>query len=137
MADSSCEFAREWLDKALRDRRAAEVLLAAEPPMADLAAFHCPQAVEKTLKGFLTFHGRVFGKTHDLGRVCKQCADVDSAFDEILQRADTLSEYAVDYRYPGPDQPTIENPHEALAIADLVWTFVLDRLPESLRESYA
>ena len=32
---------KRWLEKAGRDRRAAEGALAQHPPMTDIAAFHC------------------------------------------------------------------------------------------------
>jgi HEPN domain-containing protein len=37
---------RAWLDKARADIRAAEILVAAEPSMPGIAAFHCQQAAE-------------------------------------------------------------------------------------------
>jgi len=43
--------------------------LKASLPFLEDALFHCQQAVEKALKGFLTWHDRPFEKTHDLGAV--------------------------------------------------------------------
>jgi len=60
---------REWLHKAAEDVRTAEVSCAAQPPLQDAAAFHCQQAAEKALKGFLTLHARVFEKTHSIEKV--------------------------------------------------------------------
>ena len=56
----SIEFAREWLEKSEHDRSAAHTLLQADPPLPDMAAFHCQQAFEKMFKAFLTYHGKVF-----------------------------------------------------------------------------
>ncbi len=64
---------RGWLVKALDDVRGAEVDLAANPPLSGDALFHCQQAVEKALKGFLTFHDRPFRKTHDLDELATAC----------------------------------------------------------------
>lgn len=50
--------------RAQEDLRGAEIDLAAAPPLLGDATFHCQQAVEKALKGFLTWHDRVFRKTH-------------------------------------------------------------------------
>ena len=47
---------RSWLEKANDDIRAAGVDLAADPPLTGDAAFHAQQAIEKSLKGFLSWH---------------------------------------------------------------------------------
>ncbi len=57
---------RAWLIKASRDCTAGEVDLAARPPLAEDAAFHAQQAVEKALKAYLTWNGRTFRKTHNI-----------------------------------------------------------------------
>ena len=48
----------DWLAVAEEDRRVAAACIAMEPPLRGVAAFHCQQAVEKLLKGFLTLAGR-------------------------------------------------------------------------------
>lgn len=47
------EDTRAWLLKAEDDLRGATIDLGAEPPLLGDAAFHCQQAVEKSLKAFL------------------------------------------------------------------------------------
>jgi HEPN domain-containing protein len=64
---------KAWLIKALVDLRAAEHLLVAQPPLTGLALFHAQQAVEKTLKAFLSWHDIPFRKTHDLSVLGQQC----------------------------------------------------------------
>ncbi|HTE86438.1 MAG TPA: HEPN domain-containing protein [Dehalococcoidia bacterium] len=56
---------REWLEIAERDLRGA-MLIRQSPGLFDLAAFHCHQAAEKALKGYLTQHDSPFRRTHDL-----------------------------------------------------------------------
>jgi len=58
--------ARAWLHKASEDVRAAEVARAAQPPLRGAAVFHCQQAAEKAIKGFLTLQARLFRKTHSI-----------------------------------------------------------------------
>ena len=36
------------------------------PPLPREALYHCQQAAEKALKGFLAFHDHPFRRTHDL-----------------------------------------------------------------------
>ena len=58
-----------WLRVAEADRRAATVCMDSGPPLLEVAAFHCQQAVEKLLKGFLVHASVDFTKTHDLERL--------------------------------------------------------------------
>ena len=121
---------RAWLKKAANDLRAAEALRAASPPLLDEAVFHCQQAAEKALKGFLTWNGRAFRKTHNLEEVGEQCVSIDPTLGETVDRGVPLSEYAWKFRYPGgPYEPTPEEAIETLAIAREVVEAVLSRLP--------
>jgi len=125
---------RAWLAKASNDLRAAEALQPMSPPLFGEAAFHCQQAAEKALKGFLTWNGRVFRKTHNLEEVGEQCISVDPTLSDTVDRAVPLSEYAWKFRYPGsPYDPAAQEAEEAIAIARAVVEAVLSRLPSELR----
>ena len=54
-----------WFIKANEDLREAEFVLTASPPFIGSSLFHSEQAVEKALKGFLTWHQTAF-TTDDL-----------------------------------------------------------------------
>jgi HEPN domain-containing protein len=98
------------------------------------ATFHCQQAVEKTIKAFLTWHDRAFRKTHDRVELGAQCADLDRTLDPILRRVAPLTEYAWRYRYPGePFSPTPAEVHDALTRARDAVSAVLERLPAEVR----
>ncbi len=62
MADEKRKEIQAWLTKAAKDLRGAEVDLAANPPLVEDALFHCQQAAEKAMKGFLTAHDTIFSK---------------------------------------------------------------------------
>jgi HEPN domain-containing protein len=126
--------AQAWFRKAATDLRSADVDLAAAPPILEDAVFHCQQAVEKAIKGFLTFHQRPFGKTHDLRELGKACASLDAGLSPLLERAAPLTRYAWKFRYPGaPEEPSDEEVKEALAIARETAAALLSRLPEEIR----
>ncbi len=57
MPPEALEEARAWLTKATRDLQAAEYLAMAEAPLLDIVVYHCQQAMEKALKGYLTAMG--------------------------------------------------------------------------------
>jgi HEPN domain-containing protein len=125
---------RAWLAKAFNDLRASEALIAASPPLLDEAVFHCQQAAEKALKGFLTWNGHTFRKTHNLEEIGEQCLAVDPSLREVIDQAVPLSEYAWKFRYPGePFQPEADEAAEAQATARGVFEAVVNRLPVAVR----
>jgi HEPN domain-containing protein len=123
-----------WLAKAANDLRAADIDLAAIPPLLDDATFHCQQAVEKALKAFLTWHDRPFRRTHDLVEIGDQCVAIDPLLDALLRRAAPLTQYAWVFRYPGNEPPpSRDEADEALSLAREVVAVVRDRIPVALQ----
>jgi len=121
---------RGWLVKADDDLRGAEIDLAASPPLSGDALFHCQQAVEKALKGFLTLHDRPFRKTHDLDELATECEQLDHSLVRVLDRARDLTPFAWRFRYPGDDEPPpAAEIVEALALAKDVAEEIRLRLP--------
>ena len=95
-----------WLRRAALDLRAAEVDLAAIPALLGDAAFHCQQATEKVLKGFLIWHDVPFRRTHDLAEIGQQCSAFDISIEPTCRRAERLTAYAWIFRYPGDVEET-------------------------------
>ncbi len=132
MPPESVEVPR-WLEKARSDIRTAEIALAQVPPIADTAAFHCQQAVEKLLKAFLVNVGHGFENIHDLRALTNLCAQTDPEFTTLRDRVAPLTAFAVRFRYPGPFDPSVEQVQGALEVVREVWDFVVDRLPPDAR----
>ncbi|MFC1525447.1 HEPN domain-containing protein [Candidatus Latescibacterota bacterium] len=65
---------RSWLTKSRRDLEAARFERTADLPFTGDMAFHAQQAVEKATKAYLTWHGHVFRKTHNLIELGEACA---------------------------------------------------------------
>ena len=125
---------KAWFVKVETDLRAAECDLTASPPILADVVFHCQQAAEKTAKGFLTWHGRPFRKTHSLEELGEQCLDVDPGLKPLIDPAVPLTEYAWKFRYPGePEEPTREEVETALSLARKLYDAILGRLPEEVR----
>lgn len=125
---------RGWLVRASSDVRAAEHELRATPPLLDDIVFHCQQAAEKSLKGFLTWHDRPFRKTHSIEELGEQCLQVDPTLKVLIDRAVPLTEYAWKFRYPGePEEPSSQEAEEALATAREVYAAIVARLPVKAR----
>ena len=78
---------RNWFIKADKDLRSAEILLTQDNELEDVALFHCQQAVEKALKGFLAFHDVSFRKTHNIGELGRQYADMEPSLESVIRRS--------------------------------------------------
>jgi HEPN domain-containing protein len=125
---------KAWLVKAGQDLRATDVVLSASPALVWDAMFHCQQAVEKALKGLLTWNDRPFPKTHDLVDLGQRCSEIDWTLAPLLQKAAFLTPYASTLRYPGdlPD-PAPAEAGNALALARDVVEAIRSRLPSEAR----
>ncbi len=127
------ELVRDWLRRAGRDLAAARALAALSDPLLDAAIYHCQQAAEKALKGWLQLQDDPFPKTHDLEQLVGQAARLRAEFSEHLPAAAVLTPYASAFRYPGgafEPMPSREEFDEALSHAQVIYDFVVARLPQ-------
>lgn len=127
------EEVRGWFEKADEDLRSAEADLAFDPPIQSDALFHCQQAVEKAMKGFLTAHDRAFHKTHDLDELAQSCRSLDPTLQATLDSCLKLTVYAWRSRYPGAwSEELPDAPEHALALARGAYHAIMDRLPKQV-----
>lgn len=89
----------DWLDRALDDLRAAEILLDNGDAL-DAAAFHCQQCIEKALKGFILFRTNTHVDGHNLTWLCRQAMKYDHHFIEWLDESAVLNKFYIETRYP-------------------------------------
>ena len=116
----------EWIAKAKRDLEAAKRMIVCVDPLLDTGAYHCQQAAEKALKGLLTFRSVSVTKTHDLVR---ECVKLDIDFQCLLEMADFLSPFAVDFRYPGEMfEPPFEEAEMALRAAEKIVITIAEKI---------
>lgn len=66
MTDAKSQLVQNWLIKAQHDLASARVLAASNPPLLDTAIYHCQQAAEKVVKGYLVYCDHEFGRVHDI-----------------------------------------------------------------------
>lgn len=93
---------REWVKKAENDFKAASQLLRRRKGVVpDAVCFFCQQCVEKYLKARLLEAALAFPRTHDLRQLLNACAQVEPLWASYGKVMDALSNYAVDFRYPG------------------------------------
>jgi len=108
----------EWLDFANKDISSAKYLLNMRPVPLEIICYHCEQAVEKALKGYLIRHDIEPPRTHDLRLLCKMCANIDNTFDDISQYCVNLTAYGVQPRYPFEIEILDSDMQEAIVEAD-------------------
>jgi HEPN domain-containing protein len=124
------ELVRNWLIKAQHDLAAARKLSADPEPYRDVAIYHCQQAAEKAVKGFLVFHDQPFEKKHDVEVLVTLAMRYDEGFSSWLEAAAYLTPYATEFRYPGDVlDPELDEFEQALEAANGIYSFVLSLLP--------
>jgi HEPN domain-containing protein len=134
MDEATHELTRTWLIKARTDLGAARKLGSGPEPYLDAAIYHCQQAAEKAIKGFLTFHGQRYEKVHNLPLLVTQAMTLEPTFSDWLDAAERLTPYATLFRYPGDLlEPEPSEFMQALADAEQFHAFILGILPQNVQ----
>ncbi len=95
-----------WLRIARADMEVAGACITMVPPQLGVAAYHCQQAAEKLLKGFLVLAGTDFRRTHDLEALGHAVVTAYPALEPEIAPVHAWTEWGVAYRYPdGPEPP--------------------------------
>jgi len=132
MDERRLRLAREWLTKASHDLQNARIVGAVSGGPLDTAIYHCQQAAEKAVKGWLACEGVAFEKTHDVAGLVAQAAAIESRFLAWKGAAAILTPYASAFRYPGlavEPMPSQDEFQDALGHAQGMYDFVLGLLP--------
>jgi HEPN domain-containing protein/predicted nucleotidyltransferase len=140
-AERRAALTRSWLVRASEDLAMAKLATGAARPLLASAVYHCQQAFEKSLKGFLAWQDQPLRKTHELKTLVEWCARLDPDFEHLTEPATIVSPYAFKFRYPSLDpqglplveplEPTPREAERALALTDAAVQFVLARLPDA------
>ena len=136
MDEALAQLTREWLTKALHDLQTARITAGAPDGPLDTAIYHCQQAAEKTVNGWLTANNIAFEKTHDIRRLVRQALEVLPEFTRFTDAAEILTPYVSAFRYPGltdDPMPSREEFDVALQHAQALYDFVVNSLPAQAR----
>ncbi len=129
MNDEIIKVTRQWLLKARNDLKSASKLSSGTEPLLDTGIYHCQQAAEKSLKGYLVFSGIEFSKSHDLRLLITLAGNNNNEFLELMEAGEILTPYAVEYRYPDDVlEPDIQEYEEAFKLSCRIYDFVLNQL---------
>lgn len=109
---------QDWLRHARSNLKLAESGGKLKDVLREDLCFNAQQAAEKALKAVCIHRGIDFPKTHSLVRVMDILESGGLSLPDEIKEADILTQYAVQARYPGLDEPvTDEEYREALTLA--------------------
>src|SRR2546422_4771506 len=129
MADPPRPPAKPWMIKAWRDLETTRRAANGNPPLYDVAVYHCQQAAEKAVKAFLVHHGKPYEKTHDIEVLIDLACEIAPGFGSLADAADALTPYATRFRYPNAtfaSEPEPVEYTEAFHHAQAIYDFVLN-----------
>ncbi len=121
------DVAKEWFKVAETDLASATFLQGMRPIPVEVICYHCQQAAEKYLKGFLASKGEAIEKVHDLVRLNKICRKYEKDFTTIEGDCLMLTDYAVNVRYPFPMDINEADMHLAIKSARRIKDFVSEK----------
>jgi HEPN domain-containing protein len=122
------DIVKQWIEKADHDLGTAQVTYLYLPKYHDTIAFHCQQAAEKYLKGFLLFLDISFSRQHSLNYLLGLLSQKIEIPDDLFDNASELEDFAVDIRYPDTSVELSDNEiQQAFKIAKLIRVFVINQ----------
>lgn len=103
MADSKRYL--DWYQKAESDLRGAEILYNSEADNS-LVAFHCQQAIEKMLKGYILLNTKKLLDGHSLIFLIRRASVFDPEIKQFEKKCAFVNQFYVETRYPAdvPDE---------------------------------
>ena len=118
---------REWLNRAESNLALARSRV--EGAYLEDLCFQAQQAAEKSIKAVMIKRDIDFPYVHDLRRLLALLQDAGEDVPPAVARAENLTRYASDTRYPGTAEPVDEQRYlNAIQIADAVVRWAADRL---------
>lgn len=104
--------------------------------MNDTACFHCHQAAEKYLKGYLTSKDIQFAKSHDLDYLSKLCTETCNEFESLREEILILNKYGIESRYPAdiPLYYSVEETKKSIDLAKEIIGFIKGAMKAGLQD---
>ncbi|GHV41478.1 hypothetical protein AGMMS49546_17440 [Spirochaetia bacterium] len=120
---------KQWFHVAETDLVTAKLTLAnTYPKLLDISCFHCQQAAEKALKGYLQYKDQDPPRRHDLEELCRLCMDMDPSFGALMDTVLILNPYGVASRYPAESLIDEGMTQTAIVQAQAVYDFALSKI---------
>ena len=122
----------QWIKYARTDLNIAKASLDLSFEYKAAAAFHAQQSAEKIVKAYLTFKKIRTPKTHDMEFLLKEVSKIDAKLAKNLSPTESLTIFAVTYRYPDAERKllTVAKTKTAIKIATKVFDDCLKAIKE-------
>lgn len=122
----------DWYNKAKTDLRGAQILFEAEADNS-LVAFHCQQAIEKMLKGFVLKNTKELLEGHSLVFLIRRCARIDEEMRKFTKDCAFVNQFYIETRYPAdiPDEVDAYEVAECLQTAIEVLGYIENKESEN------
>ncbi len=109
---------KDWINMAKKDLNGAKILYEHGGDNY-LICFHCQQAIEKYLKGYLIRRTSQLIEGHSLIKLCKLSQKYNTGFRNFLKDVALVNDYYMETRYPA-DQPLTVNDEDTQECLDIV-----------------
>lgn len=121
--------ADDWLNKANSDMTGANILFQYNGGY-DLVTFHCQQAIEKALKGWILRKNGELLEGHSLIYLCKAAIKSGAKLSNHLKDCAYVNQFYIETRYPAdtPLEITEEEAKDCIEIAQKILVLLDDNL---------
>ncbi len=123
---------KDWVIMAEKDLKSAKILFEHDADYG-IVCFHCQQAIEKCLKGYLIFKSGELVEGHSLVNLCKKSARYQGSFEYFLKDCSFVNVFYIETRYPAEDPISVtrEDAEECFRIAEAVITKVAEDIDKT------
>ena len=114
---------KEWFMIADQDFDSAIFLTNMYPKPLEIICYHCAQATEKYLKGFLEYNDIIPEKTHDLIKLINKCISIDESFKQLIIKCKHIDRFTNQIRYIHRKDATEDEMELALKYTEIIKNF--------------
>lgn len=134
-ANSDSKKYFDWLDRAGEDMICAN-MLSNDERLFNSAAFHCQQAIEKALKGYILLKSGELVDGHNLTWLCKRAMRYDKEFTTWLDESTSLNRCYIETRYPSDEIHDIsyKKIKRYYKMAHEMYLFICEQVDDELEE---
>lgn len=124
----------KWFERAKEDRDIAVFIQGMYPLPIGSVCYHCEQAAEKMLKGFLSSREVEPPRTHDLVLLCKMCEERESRFGQLAEACFRLTPYGINVRYPADEELEEGDMRKALSDCQKIFGLIEQLMAEDRQD---
>ncbi len=123
---------KDWMVMAGKDLKSAKILFEHDADYG-IVCFHCQQAMEKCLKGYIIFKSGELIEGHSLIKLCKHAARYEASFKCLLKDCAFVNAFYIETRYPAEDPMLVakEDVEECFRITESLMSKITEEIGET------